>query len=170
MTQTPHSQALVTRIDQDGTAEVIIQTGQACCIPGPPELSDHHNPGPGTITVKVNNPAGASVGDLVSLAHPPGAVKRSTRILLGIPGAGLIFGAILGAILALASVVQISTILIFSGAGLLLGTAVGIGRYMRVREASLLVTKQIIKTGTNSIPCETSSTPNCHSCLGGNTG
>ncbi len=160
----PLSEAFVTRIGQDGTAEVIIQTGQACCIPGPPELSDHHNPGPGTLTAKVSNQAGAAVGDLVSLAHPPGAVKKSIATLLGIPFAGLILGTVCGVILYQLAVIQMIATLIFAAGGLFLGFTFGLGRYRRMGQASLPVIERIIKTGLEAPPCEKPSEPLCQSC------
>lgn len=50
----------------------------------------------GGLAVRVENRAGAKVGDTVSILFKPGAVFNSVLILLGIPFAGILAGVILG--------------------------------------------------------------------------
>ncbi len=80
------SEGFVTSVSEDGKAKVVIYTDQPG-IPGAPEakVCDHCSECTSKIAVEVSNMAGALVGDRVSVAHKPGALKRSVWNLLGIP-------------------------------------------------------------------------------------
>ncbi len=91
------AQGIVTAIAEQGKARVAILTDDT--LPGCSSRTEHcHHCSEGTssLVVKVLNRAGARVGDNVSVLFKPGAVLKSVMILLGIPMAGILAGAILG--------------------------------------------------------------------------
>jgi len=91
------AQGIVTEIGGDGKARVSILTDDT--LPGCSSKTEHcHHCSEGTssVVIKVSNRAGAGVGDSVSILFKPGAILKSVLILLGIPVAGILAGAVLG--------------------------------------------------------------------------
>lgn len=91
------AQGIVTGITEQGKAKVTILTDDT--LPGCSSKNEHcHQCSQGTssLVVKVFNRAGARVGDNVSVLFKSGAVLKSVVILLGIPVAGVIAGAVAG--------------------------------------------------------------------------
>jgi YHS domain-containing protein/positive regulator of sigma E activity len=91
------AQGIVTEIGGDGKAQVSILTDDT--LPGCSSKTEHcHHCSEGTssVLIKVSNRAGAGVGDSVSILFKPGAILKSVLILLGIPVAGILAGAVLG--------------------------------------------------------------------------
>jgi YHS domain-containing protein len=88
------SRGYIIRTDSDGKAVVAIHmdSGKGCsaqtehghCAEAAPELN-----------VKVLNKAGAAVGDFVSVVFKSGAILKSIAILIGLPGLGIVAGAVI---------------------------------------------------------------------------
>jgi YHS domain-containing protein/positive regulator of sigma E activity len=90
------AQGIVTAIAEQGKARVAILTDDT--LPGCSSRTEHCHcsEGASSLVIKVFNRAGAGVGDNVSVLFKSGAVLKSVMILLGIPMAGILAGAILG--------------------------------------------------------------------------
>ncbi|HDZ89618.1 MAG: SoxR reducing system RseC family protein [Deltaproteobacteria bacterium] len=123
----PSSEGLVTCLLKDGRAEVIIYTDQPG-IPDAPgaKVCDHCSECTARITVEVLNTAGALVGDRVSLAHNPGARRRSVRNLVGVPLVGLSAGLATGMVLGQTAAGNPMGMILPVMTGLLTGIVTGI--------------------------------------------
>ena len=93
------SRGYVVSTDADGKAQVMVELDNSA--KGCSSQTEHcHCAGRGgALPVKVENRAGAKVGDYVSILFRPGAVLKSVLILLGIPSLGITAGAITGTVL-----------------------------------------------------------------------
>jgi YHS domain-containing protein/positive regulator of sigma E activity len=90
------SKGYVVSVGADGKAQVMVEMDDSA--KGCSSQSEHcHCAGKGGgLPVKVDNRAGAKVGDYVSVLFKPGAVLKSVLILVGIPSLGILAGAITG--------------------------------------------------------------------------
>jgi YHS domain-containing protein/positive regulator of sigma E activity len=90
------SKGYVVSVSGDGRAQVMVEMDNSA--KGCSSQSEHcHCAGKGgSLPVKVENRAGAKVGDYVSVLFKPGALLKSVLILLGIPSLGILAGAITG--------------------------------------------------------------------------
>jgi len=127
------TEGVVLKINEQGTAEILIQADPGGCIPGAPEVNHCHCSGCSSrITVDASNDIGALPGDRVQVDHRPGAVLRSVGSLLGIPALGLLFGLLAGGALYNRSEVGGNAALLLGGALFLAGVVAGIVVYRRV--------------------------------------
>jgi len=140
------SEGFVTSVSEDGKAKVVIYTDQPG-IPGAPEakVCDHCSECTSKVVVEVLNIAGALVGDRVSMAHKPGALKRSVWNLLGIPLTGLIFGLAAGMTLDQFIAIDAIGVTILAAAGLLPGIIIGIRIQRRIWGDALPFISRIVE-------------------------
>ena len=136
----------MTSVSEDGKAKVVIYTDQPG-IPGAPEakVCDHCSECTSKVVVEVSNIAGALVGDRVSMAHKPGALKRSVWNLLGIPLTGLIFGLAAGMTLDQFIAIDAIGVTILAAAGLLPGIIIGIRIQRRIWGDALPFISRIVE-------------------------
>ena len=140
------SEGFVISVSEDGNAKVVIYTDQPG-IPGAPEVNvcDQCSECTSKITVDVSNIAGALVGDQVSVAHKPGALKRSVRNLLGIPLIGLILGLAAGMALDQFMAVDAIGLTLVAAAGLFPGIIIGIRIQNRIWGDALPFINRIVE-------------------------
>ena len=150
-----HWTAFVTGLGRDGKAEVVIYTEQPG-IPGAAgaKVCDHCSECTSRIRVGVLNPVGALVGDRVSVAHRPGALKRNLRNLLAVPLVGLLAGFAGGMILFHALTVNPTGTLLCAAGGLVWGIVAGILLQRRVRDTGLPSIIRVLESepGANGVP------------------
>ena len=140
------SEGFVTSVTEDGKAKVVIYTDQPG-IPGAPEVNvcDQCSECTSKIVVEVSNIAGALVGDRVSVAHKPGALKRSVWNLLGIPLIGLILGFAAGMALDQFMAIDATGVTLLAAAGLLPGIIIGIMIQRRIWGDALPFISRIVE-------------------------
>jgi hypothetical protein len=90
---------------------------------------------------------GASVGDLVSISHKPGAVLKNITIFLVIPAIGLVLGLVTGASLNQRYVIGGAHIGLIAGAGLLLGILCSFLVYKRLSADIQPIISHVLKRG-----------------------
>jgi len=140
------SEGFVTSVSEDGKAKVVIYTDQPG-IPGAPEANvcDQCSECTSKVVIEVSNMAGALVGDRVSVAHKPRALKKSAWNLLGIPLTGLIFGLAAGMILDQFMAIDAIGLTLLAAAGLLPGIIIGIKVQRRTSGDTLPFISRIVK-------------------------
>jgi YHS domain-containing protein/positive regulator of sigma E activity len=121
----PRSEGIVTKIDKDGRARVMVQFDQAAQGGSSRDARCHCSASSPNLTVSVLNPGGAKTGDHVSVRFQPGAALKSISILLGIPLVGMVGGVLLGTGLSEANAV--STAQAITAGVALFGAAVLVG-------------------------------------------
>ena len=143
------SEGFVTSVSEDGKAKVVIYTDRPG-IPGAPEVNvcDQCSECTSKIVVEVLNIAGALVGDRVSVAHKPGALKRSVWNLLGIPLIGLILGFAAGMALDQFMAIDAIGVTLLAAAGLLPGIIIGIMIQRRIWGDALPFISRIVESKT----------------------
>ena len=141
------SEGFVTSVSEDGKAKVVIYTDQPG-IPGAPDVNvcDQCSECTSKIVVEVSNIAGALVGDRVSVAHKPGALKRSVWNLLGIPLIGLILGFAAGMALDQFMAIDLMSVTLLAAAGLLPGIIIGIMIQRRIWGDALPFISRIVES------------------------
>ena len=154
------SEGFVTSVSEDGKAKVVIYTDQPG-IPGAPDINvcDQCSECTSKIVVEVSNIAGALVGDRVSVAHKPGALKRSVWNLLGIPLIGLILGFAAGMALDQFMAIDAIGVTLLAAAGLLPGIIIGIRIQRRIWDDALPFISRIVEART--VAKEWPSSPTC---------
>ncbi|HUU81639.1 MAG TPA: SoxR reducing system RseC family protein [Acidobacteriota bacterium] len=148
------SKGFVTRIAENGSAEVVIQADHIDSIPGAPDIDlCHHCTGcSADLRVMASNMAGAALGDLVNVSHKPGKVAKNVLTLLGIPLMGLVLGTATGVSLyEIAAVQEIGAFLIIAVATLL-GITAGTLVYRQDSAGNQPVITQIIRAGATAAP------------------
>jgi len=140
------SEGFVTSVSEDGKAKVVIYTDQPG-IPGAPDINvcDQCSECTSKIVVEVSNIAGALVGDRISVAHKPGALKRSVWNLLGIPLIGLILGFAAGMALDQFMAIDAIGVTLLAAAGLLPGIIIGIVIQRRIWGDALPFISRIVE-------------------------
>lgn len=100
------SKGYVVSVSAEGKAQVMVETDDSA--KGCSSRTEHcHCSGKGGgLVIKVENRAGAKVGDYVSVLFKPGAVLKSVLILLGVPSLGILAGAITATVLSGKSLVS----------------------------------------------------------------
>jgi YHS domain-containing protein len=141
------SEGIVMDASEDGRAKVLLEASEPCIHCAEEIDVCNCTGGSSKVTVKALNSLGASVGDLVSISHKPGALLKSITIFLVIPVVGLITGLVFSAILNQKYTVAPGTIAIFAGAGLLIGIAISVLAYRRVSADIQPFISHIIRTG-----------------------
>jgi YHS domain-containing protein/positive regulator of sigma E activity len=90
------SRGYVIRVEADGTVQVIVgKSDSAGGCTSPSEACDCAEAEDGLV-MKVENRAGASVGDHVSVVFKAGAVLKSLLVFIGFPFLGILTGLIAG--------------------------------------------------------------------------
>lgn len=100
------SEGYVVSVSGDGRAQVMVEMDNSAKGCSSQTEHCHCAAKGGALPVKVENRAGATVGDYVSVVFKPGAVLKSVLILLGIPSLGILAGAITGTSLSDRSLVS----------------------------------------------------------------
>lgn len=142
------SEGIVMDASEDGRAKVLLEASEPC-IHCAEEIIDVCNCSGGSSRVIVGalNSVGASVGDLVSISHKPGALLKSITIFLVIPVMGLITGLVISAILNPINRANLIVTAIFSAAGLMAGIGISVLTYRRVSADIQPFISQVIRTG-----------------------
>jgi hypothetical protein len=147
-------EGLVATLKESGLAEVIIQPRSAG-VPGVSrEINSkvcHCTTDGSTITIDVENRAGAEVGDTVLVDRERGALKRNVATLLGIPALGAILGIPVALLLTAGFSLGAIPWTACPVGGLLMGIVVGIWVFRRVSAGSRPFISRIIKTGLQMV-------------------
>jgi YHS domain-containing protein/positive regulator of sigma E activity len=102
------SRGYVTSVSVEGKAQVMVEmddSAKGCSS----QVEHCHCAGKGRgLAVKVENRAGAKVGDYVSVLFKPGAILKSVFILIGIPSLGILSGTIAGTTLNESSMLSLN--------------------------------------------------------------
>ena len=169
-------EGLVATLKNNGLVEVIIQP-ESAGVPGVSrEVNSkvcHCTTDGSTVTIDVENRAGAEVGDWVVVDRERGALKRNTAALLGLPSLGAILGILMA--LLLTAGFSLGAILwsVCPAGGLLIGIIVGISAFKRVSAHSAPFISRVVKTRLEmaSMPaneqCSIKKTDRtCDTCIG----
>ena len=143
----PDSEGIVTGFSEDGKAQVVIQASDPCIQCAPEVEVCHCSGGSSRVIIKALNSMGASVGDLVSISHRPGALMKSVSIFIVIPAVGLVSGLVAWAILNQSFALDGKTPALLVGAGLFIGIIFSVFSYRRVSADIQPFVSRIIKTG-----------------------
>jgi len=147
-TITPH-EGLVATVKEKGLAEVIIQPGSSG-IPGAAQEVNskvcHCTTDGSTITIEVENRAGADVGDLVLVDRETGALKRNVAVLLGIPALGAILGILVALLLTAVLSLGASAWTVCPAGGLVTGVIAGMVVFRRVSSGHRPFISRVIRT------------------------
>ncbi len=141
------SEGIVMDASEDGRAKVLLEASDPCIHCAEEIDVCNCSGGSSRVIVSALNSVGASVGDLVSISHKPGALLKSITIFLVIPVMGLITGLVIGAILNQRNTAGVSAPAIFAAAGLLVGIAISVLAYRRVSADIQPFISQVIRTG-----------------------
>ena len=144
----PEHEGFVASLTADGKADVVIRPGKPG-IPGAPELSNKvcHSPTDGSsLKIQAVNRAGAGVGDWVSLSRKSGTVMKNAAVLLGIPVLGGILGFTASTVFTSGFAVYVTSAVVSTAVGLVLGIIIGVASYRRVSADSEPVISRIIKS------------------------
>jgi YHS domain-containing protein/positive regulator of sigma E activity len=141
------SQGVVVDASEDGRAKVLLEASDPC-IHCAEEVDVCNCSGASSrVIIRALNSSGASVGDLVSISHKPGALLKSITIFLVIPVLGLIAGLVISAVLNQRFTVSLSLTAIPALVGLLVGIAISVLAYRRVSADIQPFISHIIRTG-----------------------
>ena len=132
---------------EEGKAKVLLEASDPCIHCAEEMDVCNCSGGSSRVIIKALNGLGASVGDLVSISHKPGALLKSITIFLVIPAVGLITGLIISAVLNQRYTVGLSAAAIPAVAGLLLGMAISMLVYRRVSAHIQPFISHIIRSG-----------------------
>jgi YHS domain-containing protein/positive regulator of sigma E activity len=143
----PESEGIVASVSEDGEAEVVIQESELC-IHCASEIEVCNCSGVSSrLVINALNSIGASVGDMVSISHKPGALMKSVAIFLVIPAIGLIAGFVTVPILNQSFTMDGIRTALIAAAGLSIGIIVSVLTYRRVSADIQPIISRIIKTG-----------------------
>jgi YHS domain-containing protein len=141
------SEGIVLEASKEGKAKVLLEASDPCIHCAEEMDVCNCSGGSSRVIIKALNGLGASVGDLVSISHKPGALLKSIAIFLVIPAVGLITGLIISAVLNQRYTVGLSAAAIPAVAGLLLGIAISMLVYRRVSADIQPFISHIIRSG-----------------------
>jgi YHS domain-containing protein/positive regulator of sigma E activity len=141
------SEGIVVDASEDGKAKVLLEASDPCIHCGEDLQVCNCSGGSSRIIVRALNSVGASVGDLVSISHKPGALLKSITIFLVIPAVGLITGLVISAILNQRYAVGPNITVLLAATGLLVGTAISVLSYKRVSADIQPFISHVIRTG-----------------------
>jgi YHS domain-containing protein len=141
------SQGIVVDASEDGKAKVLLEASDPCIQCAEEMDVCNCSGGSSRVIIRALNSPGASVGDLVSISHKPGALLKSITIFLVIPALGLIAGLLISALLIQRYTVGLSATAIPAVAGLLMGIAISVLTYRRVSADIQPFISHIIRTG-----------------------
>jgi len=156
------SEGIVLEVNEEGKAKVLLEASDPC-IHCAEELDVCNCSGSSSkVTIRALNALGASVGDLVSISHKPGALLKSIAIFLVIPTVGLIAGLIMSAVLNQKYTVGLSATAIPAVSGLMLGIAISVLVYRRVSVDIQPFVSHIIRSGLQVPSSMRTMDPVCH--------
>lgn len=141
------SQGLVVDASEDGRVKVLLEASDPCIHCAEEVDVCNCSGGSSRVIIRALNSPGASVGDLVSISHKPGALLKSITIFLVIPVLGLIAGLVISAVLNQRDTVSMSLTAIPAVVGLLVGIAISVLAYRRVSADIQPFISRIIRTG-----------------------
>jgi len=145
----PEYEGIVATLKEGGKAEVIIQPGNSG-IPGvSKEVNSkvcHCTTDGSTITIGVENRAGAEVGDWVLISREKDALIRNAGALLGIPAIGGVLGVVAALILTVGFSAGTGAWIISPVCGGLVGIVSGVMVFRRISACSQPFISRIIKT------------------------
>ena len=141
------SEGIVLEVSEEGKAKVLLEASDPC-IHCAEEMDECNcSGGSSRVIIRALNALDASVGDLVSISHKPGALLKSIAIFLVIPTVGLIVGLFISALLNQRYTVGLSATAVPAVAGLLLGIAISVFAYRRVSADIQPFVSHIIRSG-----------------------
>lgn len=142
-------EGFVASLKDNGRAEVLIQPGSSG-IPGVSrEVNSkvcHCTTDGSTITIDVENRAGAEVGDWVAVDREKGALKRNIAALLGIPLLGTLAGVVVALLLTAGFSFGTIAWMACLPAGLFIGIVIGITVFRRVSAGSRPFLSRVVRT------------------------
>jgi YHS domain-containing protein len=141
------SEGVVLDVSEQGKAKVLLEASDPCIHCAEEMDVCNCSGGSSRVIIRALNTLGASVGDLVSISHKPGALLKSIAIFLVIPAVGLIVGLTMSAVLNQRYTVGLSATAIPAVSGLLLGIAISVLVYRRVSADIQPFVSQIIRSG-----------------------
>lgn len=156
------SEGIVVGASKDGRAKVLLEASDPCIHCAEEMDVCHCSGGSSRVIIRALNALGASVGDLVTISHKPGALPKSIAIFLVIPLVGLISGLLISAVLNQRYTFNLSATGILAVAGLLLGIAVSVLAYRRVSSDIQPFISHIIRTGLELPSSMRIMDPVCH--------
>ena len=132
---------------EEGKAKVLLEASDPCIHCAEEMDVCNCSGGSSRVIIRALNALDASVGDLVSISHKPGALLKSIAIFLVIPTVGLIVGLFISALLNQRYTVGLSATAVPAVAGLLLGIAISVFAYRRVSADIQPFVSHIIRSG-----------------------
>ena len=141
------SEGIVMDASEDGRAKVLLEASEPCIHCAEEIDVCNCSGGSSRVIVRALNSVGASVGDLVSISHQPGALLKSITIFLVIPVMGLITGLVISTILNQGDTAGVSTTAILAAAGFVVGIGISVLTYRRVSADIQPFISQVIRTG-----------------------
>ncbi len=156
------SEGIVLEVSEEGKAKVLLEASDPCIHCAEEMDVCNCSGGSSRVIIRALNTLGASVGDLVSINHKPGALLKSIAIFLLIPAVGLILGLAMSAVLNQRYTVGLSATTIPAGSGLLLGIAVSVLVYRRVSADIQPFVSHIIRSGLQIPSSIRLMDPVCH--------
>jgi len=141
------SEGIVVDASENGKAKVLLEASDPCIHCGEDLQVCNCSGGSSRIIVRALNSVGASVGDLVSISHKPGALLKSITIFLVIPAVGFITGLVISAILNQRYAVGPNITVLLAATGLLVGIAISVLSYKRVSADIVPFISHVIRTG-----------------------
>ncbi len=141
------SEGIVVDASKDGRAKVLLEASDPCIHCAEEMDVCHCAGGSSRVIIRALNSLGASVGDLVSISHKPGALPKSIAIFLVIPLVGLTAGLVISAVLNQRYTVGLSATATPAVAGLLLGIAISVLAYRWVSADIQPFISHIIRIG-----------------------
>jgi len=141
------SQGVVVDASENGRAKVLLEASDPCIHCAEEVDVCNCSGGSSRVIIRALNSLGASVGDLVSISHKPGALLKSIIIFLVIPVLGLIAGLVISVMLNQRYTVSLSLMAIPAVVGLLVGISISVLAYRRLSADIQPLITHIIRTG-----------------------
>ena len=141
------SEGIVMEASEDGRAKILLEASDPCIHCAEEIDVCNCSGGSSRVIVRALNSVGASVGDLVSVGHKPGALLKSITLFLVIPVTGLITGLVISALLNQRNMVHVNVTAILAAAGLLVGIGISVLTYRRVSADIQPFISRVLRTG-----------------------
>ena len=156
------SEGIVMDASEDGRAKILLEASEPCIHCAEEIDVCNCSGGSSRVIVRALNSVGASVGDLVSISHKPGALFKSITIFLVTPVIGLITGLVISTLLTQRNTAGVSATAIFAAAGLVVGIAISVLTYRRVSADIQPFISQVIRTGLEILSSLRAMDPVCN--------
>lgn len=141
------SEGIVVDAAENGKVKVLLEASDPCIHCAEDLEVCNCSGGSSKVIIKALNSVGASVGDLVSISHRPGALIKSIAIFLVIPLVSLITGLLISAIIGQRSFFGLNSTVLLASAGLLVGILISVFTYRRVSDDIQPYISRVIRTG-----------------------